>query len=337
MVIKESLHKLAHREPLTEEDAYRTMMQIMAGEATEAQIGAYITGLRLAGESPEVISGSARAMRERFTSIPVKRDRVVDTCGTGGDGAHTINISTAAAFVAAGAGVAVAKHGNRSVSSICGSADVLEALGVGISASPEVMARCLEDIGITFLFAPLLHPAMKYAVGPRREIGIRTIFNILGPLANPASAQRGILGVYSRDMVDTIATAAVGLNFEHFFVVHGDDGLDEITTTTTTYVGEVCRGEVRFYDVNPRDYQIAQARPEALRGGNPAQNAAAIRAVLDGEPGPHRDVVLLNAAAAIVAGEGAADLVAGLARAAESIDSGAARQKLDALVHLTSG
>jgi anthranilate phosphoribosyltransferase len=312
------------------------MRQIMCGEATDAQIGAYITGLRLAGESPAVISGSARAMREQFTSIQVNRESVVDTCGTGGDGAHTINISTAAAFVAAGAGVAVAKHGNRSVSSICGSADVLEALGVGISVPPETMRQCLNEIGIAFLFAPLLHPAMKYAIGPRREIGIRTIFNILGPLANPASAQRGILGVFSRDMVDTIATAALGLSFEHFFVVHGDDGLDEITTTTTTHVGEVCRGAVRFYDLDPRDFGIPYAGPEDLRGGNPEQNAAAIRAVLEGRPGAHRDVILLNAAAAIVAGQGAQDLNTGLVHAAASIDSGEALQKLEALIRLTA-
>jgi anthranilate phosphoribosyltransferase len=335
-MIREALHKLVQGNPLTDEDAYAAMKAIMAGEATDAQIGAYITALRLRGETPAVITGSARAMRERYTPIVTTRRPVVDTCGTGGDGAHTINISTAAAFVTAGAGVAVAKHGNRSVSSRCGSADVLESLGVNIAVTPDVMAHCLEEIGIAFLYAVSLHPAMKFAIGPRREIAIRTIFNILGPLSNPASAQYGVLGVFSHDMVDIIAAAAVDLDFQHFFVVHGHDGLDEITTTTTTRVGEVKAGRVRFYDLDPADLGIPPSRPEDLRGGEPAQNAQVVRNVLDGHHGPHRDVILLNAAAAITAGGAANNLARGLTLAAESIDSGAAHDKLDRLIALTN-
>lgn len=335
-MIRETLSKLVHGDPIGDEDAYQTMKEIMCGEATDAQIGSYLTALRIRGETPEVIAGSARAMRERYTAIPSHRDVVVDTCGTGGDGAHTINISTAAAFVAAGAGVAVAKHGNRSVSSRCGSADVLESLGVDISVSPAIMAKCLDEIGIAFLYAVSLHPAMKHAIGPRRELALRTIFNVLGPLSNPASTQHGVLGVYSRDLVDTIANAAVGLGFEHFFVVHGNDGLDEITTTTTTHIGEVRDGSVTFYDLDPTEYGIERCAPEALTGGEPAENAQVIRDILDGKPGPHRDIVLLNAAAAIVAGGGASDLREGLAAAAQSVDSGAAREKLLALVETTS-
>jgi anthranilate phosphoribosyltransferase len=275
-------------------------------------------------------------MRRRFTPVAVSHDVVVDTCGTGGDGAHTINISTAAAFVAAGAGVTVAKHGNRSVSSRCGSADVLESLGVDITASPDRMTRCLNQIGLAFLFAPLLHPAMKHAIGPRRELGMRTIFNILGPLSNPAAAQYGVLGVFSDHLVDTIADAAADLGFRHFFVVHGRDGLDEITTTATTHVGEVRDGVVSHYDLDPADYGIPLCDPDALRGGEPAENAAAIRDILDGKPGPHRDIVVLNAAAAIVAGKQAGDLAGGIQAAEQAIDSGAAREKLLALVKLTT-
>lgn len=335
-MIRAALQKLVQGDPITDQDAYLAMKDIMAGEATDAQIGAYITALRLIGESPEAISGSARAMRERYTPISTTRRPVVDTCGTGGDGAHTINISTAAAFVAAGAGVAVAKHGNRSVSSRCGSADVLESLGVNITVTPEVMAHCLDEIGIAFLYAVSLHPAMKHAVGPRREIAIRTIFNILGPLSNPASAQHGVLGVFSRELVDTIAAAAVGLGFQHFFVVHGNDGLDEITTTCTTHVGEVKDGKVRYYDLDPTELGIPSCRPEQLLGGEPGQNAQVILDVLGGAHGPHRDVVLLNAAAAINAGGAAEDLAGGLRLGEESIDSGAALDKLERLKELSN-
>lgn len=316
--------------------AYAAMSQIMSGEATDAQIGAYLTALRIRGETAEAIEGSLRAMREVFTPVSTPDGVLVDTCGTGGDGSHTINISTAAAFVAAGAGITVAKHGNRSVSSRSGSADVLEALGVNIGITPEAMATCLEEIGIAFLFAPSLHPAMKHAIGPRKELAMRTIFNILGPLSNPASAQHGVFGVFSRELVDTAARAMASQGARHYFVIHGDDGLDELTTTTTSHVAEIVDGEIKLYDLNPTDVGIDLSRPEDLKGGDPAENAAAIRAVFSGAPGAHRDIVALNAGAAVVAGGKANTLHDGVALARESIDSGAAAEKLDALVERTS-
>lgn len=334
-MIRESIAKLVENQPLTHEEAHATLREIMDGEATPAQIASFITALRIRGETPEVIAGSAKAMREHFTSVHAPAGAVVDTCGTGGDGAHTFNISTAAAFVAAGAGALVAKHGNRSVSSKSGSADVLEALGVNIGVAPSVMERCLETVGIAFLFAPSLHPAMKHAIGPRREIGIRTIFNILGPLSNPAGARHGVLGVYHRDLVLTLARAATGLDVVHLFVVHGRDGLDEITTTTTTSVAEVRGAEVNLFEIDPRRHGIPLAEPAALAGGDPAHNAGLIRALLDGEPGPRRDIVCLNAAAALVAGGKAQDFGEGLALARHAIDSGHAKQKLDALIAAT--
>ncbi|HOW96950.1 MAG TPA: anthranilate phosphoribosyltransferase [Kiritimatiellia bacterium] len=335
-MIREAIAKLVENRELTREEALAAMREIMAGEATPAQVAAYITALRLRGETPAVIAASAAAMREKFTAIPAPGEVVVDTCGTGGDGAHTFNISTAAAFVAAGAGITVAKHGNRSVSSKCGSADVLAELGVKIDCAPEVMAGCLRDIGIAFLFAPVLHPAMKHAIGPRREIGIRTIFNILGPLSNPAGARYGVLGVYHRDLVPVLAEAAASLGAQRLFVVHGADGLDELTTTGDSFVAEVTRGAVKTYTLNPASFGIPRARPEDLRGGDAKENAALVRSLLDGEKGPRRDIVLLNAAAAIVAGGRAADFAEGLQAAARSVDSGSARQKLAALARASN-
>ena len=334
-MIRESIAKLVDNHPLTHEEAHATLREIMDGEATPAQIAAFITALRIRGESPEVIAGSAKAMREHFTAVHAPQGVIVDTCGTGGDGAHTFNISTAAAFVAAGAGAVVAKHGNRGVSSKSGSADVLEALGVHIAVAPERMEACLRTVGIAFLFAPSLHPAMKHAIGPRREIGIRTIFNILGPLSNPASARHGVLGVYHRDLVLTIARAATALDVQHLFVVHGHDGLDEITTTTKTSIAEVRGGEIDLLELDPRDHGIPLARPADLAGGDPAHNAGLIRALLDGEPGPRREIVCLNAAAALVAGGKAGDFSEGLQKARHAIDSGHAKQKLEALIAAT--
>jgi anthranilate phosphoribosyltransferase len=334
-VIREAISKLVDNRPLSHDEAHQTLREIMAGEATPAQIASFITALRIRGETPEVIAGSARAMREHFTAVHAPEGIVVDTCGTGGDASHTFNISTATALVAAGAGVTVAKHGNRSVSSKCGSADVLEALGVNLAAPLERMEQCLREAGIAFLFAPSLHPAMKHAIGPRREIGIRTIFNLLGPLSNPASAKYGVLGVYHPDLVPTIAHAASALGVEHLFVVHGRDGLDEITTTAKTLIAEVKRDKVKTYEIGPQDVGLPLARSEDLKGGDAAANAATIRAVLAGEGGPRRDIVLLNAAAAIVAGQKARTLQDGVAAAARAIDSGAAREKLDHLVALT--
>ena len=334
-MIRESIAKLAEGKNLSREEAHTTMLEIMSGEATPAQIASYITALRIRGETPDIIAGSAAGMREKFTAVRAPTDVVVDTCGTGGDGAHTFNISTCSAFVAAGAGVTVAKHGNRSVSSKCGSADVLGALGVKVDASPEAMADCLKFIGIAFLFAPVLHPAMKHAIGPRREIGIRSIFNILGPLSNPAGARYGVLGVYDRDLTATLAEAAAALGAKRLFVVHGLDGLDEITTTTATRVAEVNDGRVTVYEIKPADFGIPTAGRQDLAGGEATENAELVRKVLSGEKGPHRDIVLLNAAAAIVAGGKAKDMKDGITVAAQSIDSGAAMQKLEKLVEMT--
>ncbi|MBN1268554.1 MAG: anthranilate phosphoribosyltransferase [Kiritimatiellae bacterium] len=334
-MIKDAITALVEGNQLTRSDAYAALTEIMSGEATPAQIGAFITALRIRGESPEVIAGCAEAMREKFTPVEAGADIVVDTCGTGGDKSHTFNISTASAFVTAGAGVTVAKHGNRSVSSQCGSADVLAALGVRIEAPPEVMARCLRECRVAFLFAPTLHPAMKFAIGPRREIGIRSIFNILGPLSNPARAQYGVLGVYAEDLVTTMAAALAALGAKRMFVVHGLDGLDEITTTAPTLVGEVRDGQVSSYEIDAQSFGLPRATREDLAGGAPEENASIIRAILSGEKGPKRDIVLINSAAAIVAGGQARDLKEGLVRAAESIDSGAAMERLILLVQLT--
>ncbi len=337
-MIRDAIAKLAEGAPLTRAEAHDALRTIMDGEATPAQIGAFIVALRIRGETPEIIAGCAQAMRERFTPVPAEAGVVIDIVGTGGDRAHTFNISTTAAFVIAGAGLRVAKHGNRSVSSRCGSADVIEALGVNLQASPEIMSRCLREIGIAFLFAPALHPAMRHAIGPRREIGIRTVFNILGPISNPAGARHGVLGVYSPELVPVMAAAALQLGGERMFVVHGRDGLDEITLTGPTLVGEVAAGAVRVYDLSPADVGLSACRREELVGGDVAENAALTRAILDGsERGPKRDVVLLNAAAALISGGAATDWRAGLARAAEALDSGAAAAKLDALIRTTQG
>ncbi len=335
-MIREAIAALAEGKQLGREQARATMLEIMSGEATPAQVAAYITALRIRGETAEIIAGSAEAMRRKFTAVEAGAPVVADIVGTGGDGAHTFNISTCSAFVAAGAGVVVAKHGNRSVSSQCGSADVLAALGVNLEIGPDVMARALREIGVAFLFAPALHPAMKHTIGPRREIGIRTIFNILGPISNPASAQYGLVGVYAAALVPVIAEALAALGAQHMFVVHGLDGLDEITTTTGTLVAEVKHGHVRQYELHPRDVGLATATTADLFGGEPAANAELIRGLLAGQRGPKRDIVLLNAAAAIFAAGQARDLKDAVSVAATSIDSGAARQKLEALAKLTA-
>ena len=334
-MIREAIVKLVDGLGLSREEAQQSLRDIMQGQATPAQIASYITALRIRGETADVIAGSAAAMREHFTRVEGPGGVVIDTCGTGGDGMHTFNISTAVAFVAAGAGVAVAKHGNRSVSSRSGSADVLEALGVNLAVDAAVMAHCLREIGIAFLFAPALHPAMKHAIGPRKEIGIRTIFNILGPLSNPAGTQHGVIGVYARALVPVLARAAAQLGAKHLFVVHGSDGLDELTTTGRSHVAEVRDGEVFEYSIDPAGLGLPLAKPDDLRGGTPQENAEIIRRVLAGEEGPARDIVLLNAAAALVAGEKASDLEQGLRLAAASVDSGSAQRKLRELAAAT--
>ena len=332
MNIQEAIAKVIEGKDLSRGEMTDAMNQIMSGEATDAQIGAFLIALRVKGECVDEIAGAASVMREKATPIVTKHDVIVDTCGTGGDHSGTFNISTTAAFVAAGAGLCVAKHGNRAATSQSGSADVLGALGVNIEASPETVSRCLDDVGIGFLFAISLHGAMKYAIGPRREIGARTIFNALGPLSNPASAKRQVVGVYSAALTETLAGVLGTLGAEHAFVVHGSDGLDEMTLTGPTRVSELKNGSVSTYDVSPGDFGLAQAPADALKGGDADYNAEITRSILNGEEGPRRDIVLLNAAAAIVAGDKARDLNEGVQVAAEVIDSGKALEKLEGLV-----
>ena len=330
-MIRETIQKVVDGQDLTERETVDTMNEIMSGEATPAQVASFITALRIKGETIEEITGAARVMREKSTKIHTKHPFVIDTCGTGGDGAHTFNISTTSAFVVAGTGIPVAKHGNRAASSQSGGADVLKALGVNIEIGPEQVGACINDVGIGFLFAVTLHGAMRYAIGPRQEIGIRTIFNALGPLTNPAGAQAQVLGVYTPALTEPLAHVLKNFGTHRAFVVHGEDGLDEITTTTTTQVSELVGGEVNTYTLDPRELGIPTAQPSDLKGGAPEENAEMTLSVLRGEKGPKRDIVLLNAAAAIVAGGKAEDLTAGLAAAAESIDSGRALEKLEGL------
>jgi anthranilate phosphoribosyltransferase len=333
------LHRAAAREDLSRDDARAAMMSILEGEATTAQIAAFLVALRMKGETGEEILGLAGAMRDKAMPVDpqlAEGEPLIDTCGTGGDGGGTFNISTVAAFVVAGAGVHVAKHGNRSLASQCGSADVLEELGVVIAMAPDAAARAIRDIGIGFLFAPAIHPAMKHAQPARAELKMRTAFNLLGPLSNPARANAQLIGAPSPEAARLMAHAAAGLGIGRAFVVHGSDGLDEITTTGETSVWEVRGGEYRHFTVSPADFGVDLAPPDALRGGTRMENAALARAVLEGESGPRRDVVLVNAAAALVAAGRAGDFLEGLALARQSIDSGAAIGKLQALARAGS-
>lgn len=334
-MIKEAISKIIKNQDLTEPEMIEVMNEIMTGGASPAQIGAFITALRMKGETVDEITGAARVMREKATKIKVS-GKVVDTCGTGGDEAMTFNISTASAFVAAGAGVTVAKHGGRSVSSQCGSADVLRALGVNIEVEVEKVEECLKEIGIGFLFAPMWHGAMRYAAPVRREIGIRTIFNILGPLTNPAGASSQVIGVYDSTLTDIIGKVLAKLGCEHAFVVRGEDGLDEITLTDETRVTELKDGTLRTYHIRPEDFGFERCRPSDLKGGEPELNGEIILGILKGKKGPQRDVVLLNGAAAIVAGGMAATLEEGVAIARGSIDSGKALEKLNRLIEMTN-
>lgn len=335
-MIKEAISAIIKDTNLSEAEMISVMSEIMEGEASPAQIGAFLTALRIKGETVEEITGAAKVMREKALKINAPKTKVVDTCGTGGDESFTFNISTASAFVAAGAGVTIAKHGNRSVSSKSGSADVLKALGVDIEAEAEKVEKCLSDIGIGFLFAPMLHGAMKHAIGPRREIGIRTIFNILGPLTNPAGAKCQVLGVYDSNLTELLGNVLSNLGTEHAFVVWGEDGLDEMTLTDRTKVTEVQGTSVKTYHIKPEDFGLNRCRPEDLKGGDPEINAEIILKVLKGEKGPQRDIVLLNSAAAIVAGSRAESINDGLGIAAQSIDSGNALEKLNNLIELTN-
>ena len=330
-MIRETIQKVIEGNHLTEAEMIETMDEIMEGQTTDAQIACFLTALRLKGETIEEMIGGVRVMRAKSTRVPTKHPLVVDTCSTGGSGIHSFNISTTSAFVVAGAGVPVAKHGNRGVTRVSGSANVLMALGVNIEITPEHVGQCIDEVGIGFLFAPMLHGAMKYAIGPRREIGIRTIFNTIAPLTNPADAKAQVLGVYAAELTTVHANVLKNLGTQHAFVVHGNDGLDEITTTTTTRVSELANGNVETYTLDPIKLGILKAEPASLLGGTPEENAEITSNILKGEKGPQRDIVLLNAAAAIVAGGKAGSIETGLELAANSIDSGSALDKLEAL------
>jgi anthranilate phosphoribosyltransferase len=336
MNIREAIDKLVNRVNLSETETIDVMNQIMTGEATPLQVAAFLTALRMKGETVDEITGAARVMREKAHRVDVGSMAVLDTCGTGGDQKGTFNISTTSAFVVAGAGIPVAKHGNRSVSSQSGSADVLGALGVKVDAPKERVEQCIAKIGIGFLFAPLLHEAMKYAVQPRRDIGIRTIFNILGPLTNPAMARYQLIGIYSGDLVAMIAHVLKNLGSVRALVVHGLEGLDEISLCGPTKVAELRDGEVREYTVEPEQLGLKRCLLEDLHGGSAGESAVIVQAVLDGKPGPTRDVVLLNSGAALYVSGNAATLQNGMRLAAESIDSGKARHKLQQLVEMTN-
>lgn len=334
-MIKEALSKIIQGRDLQESEMMEVMTEIMEGQATPAQIGAFITALRMKGETVEEVTGAARIMRRKATRIDARSSVIVDTCGTGGDGRNTFNISTTSAFVVAAAGLRVAKHGNRAVSSGCGSADVLEAIGVNIDAPPDVIEECLQQIGIGFLFAPKLHGAMKHAIGPRREIGLRTIFNMLGPLTNPASATAQLIGVYDPKLTEMFAGVLRNLGTSRAFVVHGSDGLDEATITGETRVSELRDGTVRTYNINPVDFFGETFRFEELIGGDAAANAEITKGVLAGSNGARRKIILLNAALAIVAGGVAETVRDGIRIAEDCIDSGAAMRKLKDLIELT--
>ena len=329
------IKKLSRGEDLSLDESREAMGLIMGGEATPAQIAAFLTALSVKGPTPDEIAGAAMVMREKATKVDVGDLPVIDTCGTGGTGKKPFNISTAAAIVAAGGGAYVAKHGNRGATSKCGSSDVLEALGVNVAAEPAVVARCIREARIGFLFAPALHGAMKYAVPVRKEIGIRTIFNVLGPLTNPAGARRQVMGVYSADLVEMIAEVMVRLGVEHALIVHSMDGLDEISLSAPTRACEVRDGAVACYDLSPEALGLPGARLEAIRAETVEEYADAMRSVLAGDTGPRRNAVLANAAAALYVAGVAESIQAGIGRAAEAIDSGAAAEALDALVRLS--
>ena len=335
-MIREAIDAAVAGRSLNMEEAAAVMREIMEGDATPSQLGAFLTALRLKGETTEEIAGMASVMREKALRVEVNGP-LVDSVGTGGDGKNTFNISTAAAFVAAGAGLKVAKHGNRAASGSCGAADVLEALGVKIELSPEAVERCIREVGIGFMFAPAFHPAMRYAAPVRREIGIRTVFNILGPLTNPAGAQSLLLGVASLELGETMAQVLLLLGVHHALVVHGDEGLDEISPSGDTQVWEVVDQKVSRWAVHLEDVDLPKWTLEDVKGGTKEENAATMRRVFEGQPGPIRDVVLLNSAGVLLAGDLVQTMTEGVRQSTGVVDSGAALGKLDALVELSQG
>jgi anthranilate phosphoribosyltransferase len=336
-MIKEAIATVVRGDDLTEGEMMEVMEEIMEGRATPSQIGSFITALRMKGEIVDEITGAAKVMRAKAEKIALKDhpedETILDTCGTGGDSANTFNVSTATAFVAAGGGVKVAKHGNRSVSSQCGSADVLETLGLKLDIPPSDVERCIREVGIGFLFAPLFHGAMKYAAGPRREIGLRTIFNVLGPLTNPAGATAQLLGVYDLGLTEKMANVLGKLGTKEAFVVCGEGRFDEISICGTSKVSHLRDGDVTTFEMTPEEYGFKRATPDAINGGDASENARIILNILDGEHGPKRDIVLLNAGAAFVAAGLDNDLKAGIERANDAIDSGRAKEKLDSLIN----
>lgn len=336
-MIQEAIATLIEGRNLARHEAADALRDIMTGQATPAQIGAFLVALRMKGETVEEITGLAETMRSLATGVMAKRRPLVDTCGTGGDRLGTFNVSTTAAFVVAGTGIAVAKHGNRSASSVCGSADVLEALGVRIDATPEKVAQCIDEIGIGFLFARTLHTAMQNVAGPRKELKVRTVFNLLGPLTNPAGACGQVIGVPDAMLVELLAQSLALLGTRRAFVVSGHDGLDELTLTGKSHVAEASQGQVKTYDIAPEQFGLERAPLSAVLGGDTAANAAILRRVLEGKPGPCRDIVLLNAAAGILAGQdGEPDWKGAIELARRSIDTGAALSKLESLISVSN-
>lgn len=336
IMIKEALHKILERKDLEKREAYEAMSEIMSGNASEMLMASFLVALRMKGETVAEIAGCAQAMREKATRIEAKHQNVIDTCGTGGDASGTFNISTAAAFVAAGAGAVVAKHGNRSISSKCGSADVLKALGVNIDIPKEEVEKCLNEVGIAFLFAAALHSAMKYAMPVRRELGARTVFNILGPLTNPAGAKRQLLGVFNAQLTESLANVLKELGSERAMVVHGAGGLDEISTFGTTRISELKNGTVTTYDFTAVSAGISESTLNEIKGGDAETNAAILKSILDGKKSAQRDITLLNAGAALYVAGLASDIKEGVARAIDSIDSGKAKKKLTAMIDVTN-
>jgi anthranilate phosphoribosyltransferase len=334
-VIQQAIARILDGHDLTRQEAREVMNTIMAGEATPGQIGGFLVGLRFKGETADEITGCAEAMRSHVLAVSPKRDDLVDTAGTGGDGARTFNISTAAALVAAAAGAGVAKHGNRAVSSASGSADALEALGFRLEPEPERIERSIDELGFGFLFAPSHHPAMRHAAPVRRELAARTVFNVLGPLTNPAGARAQVVGVYSPELVPTIAAVIAQLGARRAFVVHGAGGIDELSPVGPNVVFEVIGGHVFKRVIDPADFGVPRCEPQDLAGGSPEENAAVIREIFAGAGGPKREAVLLNAAGAIAAGGHAKDLADGYGLAAEAVDSGAAAARLEELIAFT--
>ena len=334
-MFREKLNKIVQGNDLSETEMSFIINEILSGSITDAQIGAFMAALATKGETFEELAGAATAMRRKALRIQISSPVVVDTCGTGGDGLQTFNISTTTAFVVAGCGVTVAKHGNRSVSSKCGSADLLEALGVKLDIHSEIVEEAVSEIGIGFLFAPLYHSAMRYAAGARKEMGLRSIFNMLGPLTNPAGVKYQLLGVYAPELTEMFANALKLLGAKHAFVVHGHDGLDEISVCDSTRISELQDGFIRTYDINPEQFFEKRADAKDLTGGGPEENADITKKILSGEKGSKRDVVLLNASAVLIAAGKSEDFMQGIDLARDSIDSGAAAEKLEGLVRFT--